>query len=79
MDFMLEAQTTEQIAEVLQRLVTVHNCCLCILYWKEVWKECSTSTGECTGRVLLCSAQCLSLYPCCILFIMSCTSVCMCY
>ena len=49
MEFMLEAQTTEHVAEVLQRLITVHNCCLCILYWKEVWKECSASMSPCTG------------------------------
>ena len=50
----------EQVAEVMQRLVTVHNCCLCILCWHEVWKACRGGTGQRTGPEPLVAVQLLS-------------------
>ncbi len=52
MAFLAEAKTSEQVADVLQRVVTLHNKRMSILGWREVWKGiASTDHGKGTPHL----------------------------
>lgn len=62
LEFMVEAQTVERVADVLQRLVNLHNRSVCISSWKEVWSACRASIDQSTGKKCLATRKVLSLH-----------------
>ena len=51
--FLAEAKTSEQVADVLQRVVTLHNKRMSILHWMEVWRgAASTDYAKGTPHLL---------------------------